>query len=64
MALERYENFWENGLRKWLKKQLNKYMRIKNQMSRLRMKSNEDSMMITKLLAILLSPNQSMITEI
>ena len=43
---------------------LTRFTKIKNQMNGLRMKSNEDNTMITKLLAILLSLNQSMITEI
>ena len=37
--------------------------KTKNQMNGLRMKSSEDSMMITKLLAILPNLNQLMITE-
>lgn len=43
---------------------LTRFTKIKNQMNGLRMKSSEDSMTITKLLAILPSLNQSMITEI
>ena len=43
---------------------LTRFTKTKNQMNGLRMKSSEDSMMITKLLAILPNLNQSMITEI
>ena len=43
---------------------LTRFTKTKNQMNGLRMKSSEDSMTITKLLAILPSLNQSMITEI
>ena len=43
---------------------LTRFTKTKNQMNGLRMKLSEDSTMITTLLAILPSLNQSMITEI